>query len=297
MLSHEAIPRGVTLVELVVTLTLSGAIFGAFAMVVVQHERAQATVLYGIRARNQAREGIAPLVAELRNVSPSLGDIPPSGARDSSIELRATIGTAVACGGGETTVLTALGAFVDAPEAGDTVWAFNGAGGSGTWLPVPTTAVWSVDPVAPTPCNLPVLLSDLTGHRRASERGYGIAVAAPPAAIAPGTPLRFTRAVRYSLYRAPDTRWYIGRRSWRPASQSFETIQPVSGPFAPYHPAIGISGLTMTFVDAAGNSLPDGTPDTYRIARVEIMARTRPPPGDSTHRDRRDVTSVTVAFR
>ena len=46
-----------------------------------------------------------------------------------------------------------------------------------------------------------------------------------------GAPVRFTRPVRYSLYRAADGDWYLGEREWNPTTVRFNTIQPVSGPF------------------------------------------------------------------
>jgi hypothetical protein len=55
--------------------------------------------------------------------------------------------------------------------------------------------------------------------------------------------------------------------------------------------------LELRYFDRSGTPVPSGSLASDRIAQVTVVLRAPPPPGDGQVRDRRDVTSVTVAFR
>jgi hypothetical protein len=86
-------------------------------------------------------------------------------------------------------------------------------------------------------------------------------------------PVRITRPLRYSLYRASDSQWYFGERDWSGASGRFNTIQPIAGPFLP----AASGGLAFAYFDSAGAVLPTPVPDTRAIAlvRVQMIGQTR----------------------
>jgi hypothetical protein len=88
-------------------------------------------------------------------------------------------------------------------------------------------------------------------------------------AIAVGAALRVTRPFRYSLYRGTDGRWYLGQRDWNSTTATFNSIQPVSGPFL--SPALG--GLSLRYLDSAGALLPTPLVNTRDIAAVRIGLR------------------------
>ena len=260
-----------TLVELVVALALAGVVLGAFALVVVRQQRAYGDLTQRVRADAQMREGLAALAGDLAALSPSAGDVPIGGATDSSLEFRATVGTAVVCELLRGEIFLRLPSFVAPPQPGDTAWTYPDSGTRPLrWTPMTVSGV-STPVELPARCTTP-----------ADGRGPGPALAlattdAGVAAVAPGAPLRVTRRVRYSLYRAPDRRWYLGRREWSPAIGRFETIQPVSGPYAPYSPPGEPSGLRLRYFDRNGAELPAGS--LSGLAAITVTLR-RPPFAD-----------------
>ena len=104
-----------------------------------------------------------------------------------------------------------------------------------------------------------------------------VALDTPPAfASALGIPVRITRPRRYSLYRASDGLSYLGERDWNPGALRFNTIQPVSGPFAP----AAEHGLVFRYLDSTGASLviPVANParDRARASRTSKSRRGTP---------------------
>ena len=93
-----------------------------------------------------------------------------------------------------------------------------------------------------------------------------------PLVLPVGTPLRFLRPLRFSLYRASDGLWYLGARDWNAATQRFNTVQPVAGPLRPYSADPAASGLSFAYVDGTGSPL-SGSAESHRIAGVRIVAR------------------------
>jgi hypothetical protein len=290
---------GFTLAELVVALGVAGTAFGAFALAVAQQERVHAELARRVRAHAQLREGLAALTADLRAASPAAGDIAASGARDSSLELRTTIGTAVVCDVAIGSVTGALASFVTPPKAGDTAWAYLASDSSAAWAPLPIAGVGTVSASRATACALPAAAASIVGVRQLRRSWYSLELSQPVRSDIPiGTPLRITRPARYSLYRSTDARWYLGRREWSPARGRFETIQPVSGPYPPYaSEASESSGLELRYFDADAVQIPSGSPATDRIAQVTVLLRTPAPSGNARTQARRDVTSVTIALR
>ncbi len=288
--------RAFTLIELVVTLAIGGVAFGAFSAVVAHQERAQARLAHRIRARGQALEGLAAIARELRAASFTSGDV--VAAQDSAIEFRATVASLSICEVRDATVVTALASLVTGPKVGDTLWVLA-ADDSGSWLPFRVGSVAVAPAGDSVACRAPPTAPGAATRRGATRERYLLGLTeTPPASIHQGTAARVVRRVRYSLYRAPDGEWYFGRREWSAVLGRFETIQPVSGPYRS-HAAVGAeqSGLELRYADSTASEIDPGSTGPHRIARVDIVARTRPPPADRAVRSRRDVTSVTVAPR
>jgi hypothetical protein len=86
-------------------------------------------------------------------------------------------------------------------------------------------------------------------------------------------PVRVTRPVRYSLYRAGDGLWYVGEKDWNTSAARFNTIQPVSGPFL----SAASGGLTFMYLDSTGVPLaaPVVDPTTIAAIRVRLRGQTR----------------------
>ena len=107
-------------------------------------------------------------------------------------------------------------------------------------------------------------LSPLAGFRGAgSER---IELSAPvPGVLAVGTPIRIIRRTRYSLYRASDGDWFLGRRTRGPSG--WDVIQPVAGPLLPAR----AFGMVVTVHDTTGSPMGDALAGT--AARVGVALR------------------------
>ena len=79
-----------------------------------------------------------------------------------------------------------------------------------------------------------------------------------------GTPVRIARRTRYSLYRASDALWYLGRKTYN--GIAWTTIQPVAGPLdKPLQ-----HGLRIQVRDSASNVLPAGSRVTPRSIALTL---------------------------
>ena len=91
--------------------------------------------------------------------------------------------------------------------------------------------------------------------------------------ITVGSPVRFLRRARYSLYYASDGRWYLGyRRCNADGASACGAIQPVSGPYRAYSADPHASGLLFEYFDATGHRLAPAS-SQLALARVDITAR------------------------
>jgi hypothetical protein len=223
-----------------------------------------------VALRGQIGHANAIVAGVLWSASSAGGDIVV--AQDSAIEVRMSIGTAIACESAlgravipaaAVTSGNALAAFVEAPDTGDRVTALFEDSLGATWL----TLHVALPPVAGGGCpTFPTVAATWT---IALQEQLGV-----PA----GAALRFTRPIRLSLYRATDARWYLGAKTWNAATQRFNVIQPVAGPLNPYSSNPATTGFLLTYRDDTGAELPPGAEPT-RIASVTIVTRaqsTRP---------------------
>ena len=280
---------GFTLAEIAITLLLGGIVLGLVSAIGSRLQRRLAGQADYLFAQDQLASAAEVLPIDLRGLSPGTDDIATGEARDSSIQLRATIANAIVCGGSPSTLTLAtyVGAGARSTalsvQDGDTAWLLAVSDTSEAWQPVRlraarrTTGICSMsDANASTVFDIAHLwAADLRDSVPAVRR----------------TIARITRPVRFSFYRAGDGRWYLGLRSWNGASRQFNTIQPISGPFAP----AGSVATRFEYFDNAGNRLSSGTSDTRAIARVEaVLFSDRSP---RTIAMSRDSIVVVVALR
>jgi hypothetical protein len=155
-----------------------------------------------------------------------------------------------------------------------------------------------------------VALADVAGSVCLASRGFaepadaGAArhrlVVHPPlgGGVRAGAPVRFTRRVRYALYRGADRAWYLGHDQL--GGGSWAGVQPVSGPVLPADSPEGERGLELRWLDADGREVSDPA-DVSRVARVDIVLRagTRAPVRllDDSARVYRDSLVTSVAIR
>lgn len=254
--------RGHSLIEAIIAIGVGTIVVGLTATIGFQHQRFHRDVATAVERTEQLEQVAALMPIAFRSIAPGLGDIAPGAARDTSLEFRSVVTTSVVCDTGHGTVILApvqdvprLTSVLARPAAGDTAWVLAHEGAGESWAPRPITGV--ADTLAP--CALgggwpfgPGILPALA---------LRFANPLPP----PGAVLRVSRPWRYSVYRASDGAWYLGAKEWNPSLGRFNTIQPVGGPFAS-----GTSGLRFSYRDSAGSTVPAGSPETHRIAVIEV---------------------------
>jgi hypothetical protein len=278
--------RGTTLVELTVMMTIAGVLLTLVVGIAVRQQRVFADLADVSALEGRLREAAALLPVDLRALSPGAGDV--RDARDSSLEIRATIATAIGCDtSGSRLILTpAAIAPVGARNtsryasystpilAGDTAWFLSTSDTSDRWTPVPITAVGSA-PAGMCAANAPRLDSLAAPTTRVALTLASLAspVTGPSLAGARGAPVRITRPVRYSIYRASDGDWYLGERDWNAALARFNTVQPIAGPFA----SAVAGGIRFAYLDSSGAAISVPVSDGTRVAavRIEVRGQTR----------------------
>jgi hypothetical protein len=203
------------------------------------------------------------LPVSLRAIAPREGDIPAGGGRDTSLEFRGTIATAVTCdsvAGGAvmapSAALPRLLSLLTRPEPRDTAWVLSIDGPKENWQPRPiafvadTTVACAVGTTLPFgPALRPAMVLRWTG-----------------AGVPSGTVIRITRPWRYSLYKGGDGGWYLGAKEWTPSTSRYSTVQPVAGPLM----SAAHSGLRFRYADSSGATVSAGAAITTTISLIEI---------------------------
>jgi hypothetical protein len=233
-----------------------------------------------IQTRQQIRQTAAMLPSDLRGISSIGGDI--YAMTDSSLEFRSVFGSSIVCvnaGGVLSTVPrvlargSAMTNWATQPAVGDSVAVYNDGNNMGAaddvWSRSEITAVTpvtgNVANGCPTASNL-VQLGDLTANNPSFRLGLQPAAAVT---IRPGAAMRFFRRVRYSLYKGPDARWYLGFYDClRIRTPNCNAVKPIAGPFQPYA-TNGTSGLQFAYYDSTGAVTTNRT----LVARISLIVR------------------------
>lgn len=274
---------GFTLAELLVVIALLSIVGGAIYDGLHRQQRLFRSIAGMIAARSDVRDAAEVLAADLLAASPL--DTIQLGA-DSAVEFLSGIGASVSCDSAPGFTLrlppealaselrlTALAAI---PDTNDLVLVFNddsaATSGRPRWDAHEIESVSSQN--AGTAC------PSSTGFTSPADAGAASRTitlrTSASGGIRAGAPVRIVRRGRYSLYRSSDARWYLGHRRCNPLGpSSCGTIQPLSGPYAPYS-AAGGSGLAIRYFGVAGEPLDPW--DATRVALVEIAVRARPSP-------------------
>lgn len=263
----SSLRRGFTFHELLVSLVVTSVVFTVATLMA----REQMRFFRGISDVTALRAQLGQSTEILRNalwsVSPGDGELLL--AQDSAIEIRLLTGMSVVCDaapgaiilpGPSTTAENPIAFFVRAPEPGDRVSALFSDSLGVSWLNLRVAS----PPVSDESCAL-LQGADVVWSMSTIE----------PLDLPAGTPLRFTRPIRFSLYRSSDSRWYLGARDWNGELQRYNTIQPVAGPLQRFSDD-SATGLRFLYRDRAGVELPAPV-DPGRVSAVEIVARAATP--------------------
>lgn len=265
-----------TTVELMVALVLAGIVMAAIGAVLRRQQRFYSSAASLVEQRVALRDVTGILPGELRALSPAGGDV--VAFSDSALDLRATIGTAIACdtvpGGGAIALAPASGrrvslsSFTTAPQAGDVALVYDGGASDraddDAWISLSVVDVAS----SPAVCVGSPFAPSADASAPPMILRFGAGTRVPPS-VGPGAFVRLLRRVRYRFYRASTGDWYLGYSEW--AGTGFSVVQPVSGPFAGYS-SRGASGVALRYFDENGAQLLDPG-DAARIARVRVAAR------------------------
>lgn len=295
--------RAATLLELAITLALGALVLGLIVATGVQQSRTYRGIADLLFAENQLRHATAILPVDLRGISAAGGDLPAGEARDTSLELRAMVGTSVTC------AVTATGlvfppavpghgftSFISPLDVGDTAWVYGDSAGVRAWRAYAVAAISTSYSACPSGNG-----GSLISGGDADQPGLVVDLGLDSAtsAVARGLPVRFTRLTRYSLYRSADHAWYLGMRAWNSDLGRFNQIQPVSGPYAGENGGGG--GLHFDYRDSLGDALPSPVPNTRQVALIEVFVRTQTLgsiafAGPQTGVDGRHADSATIAI-
>jgi hypothetical protein len=298
--------RGLTLPELLVAATLLVLVGAALNTMFVGQTRMFSRTQGRTRMQRDLRTGLALLPLDLRGAareSRTVADL--TELRDSSLQLRATIGSSVVCARPTTididlppigTARNTLTTWYSQPLPGDTVLLYN----DGT-LPGPEDDEWTPRAITAITVGIPTACAGTPFVHPVDDAGkwrWRMQLnATVPTTVPIGAPVRFLRSVRYSLYQPTlgASEWYLGYREL--LSNAWSAPQPIAGPFEPYA-ATGGTGLRFAYFDTLG--APLATPATAaRVGRIDLVFRSRAimrrgtPQGDVI----RDSIATRVALR
>lgn len=266
----DSVPIGSTIVELIVALPVA-AILGAIAVgLVLDTQRLAQRLQSTTEIARELRQASAVLSAEIRPLSAN--DV--IAWTDTSLEIHALVGSGVICAVPSASAIDLMplggsdvlrASWFATPQAGDNVWTMDS---DTTLMPVPVqwtmSTLHSVAPTTTSPCATRALLT--RGSSVSNRPVHLTLVAAPATPARAGSLLRITQRTRYSLYRASDGQWYLGRRSL--TASGWSTIQPVAGPLdTPGH-----QGLLVQMRDSAGTAFAFGAPRTAQSMALKLRA-------------------------
>lgn len=269
---------GFTLIEVIISLALLTLIGGAIASSVAIQWRSHDAVSDGEHARQALRDAGSLLLAELRSLSPSAGDL--ASATDTALEVRATLGASVICSVTVTRDRVAIPPrhpssgvpltwWRDAAIVGDSIELINSRGA----LP-DTVSRHELVGIGSGTCPMSSGFTATAGDAAAGIE-MRVSPALPPGVIT-GAPMRIVRGTRYSLYRSPaDNSWYLGIKEM--VGGAWSIVQPVAGPFLPAAAAAS-GGLAFVVRDSAGLSLTSPAALTgARLIEIGLRAKGRRP--------------------
>lgn len=287
--------RGMSLIELLVALPLI-ALLGFVAIRLLLTVQRDAVALdNALSASRELRHSAGILLADLRTVRSE----EVIAWTDSSLEFESTIGTGVVCAASVPITFVAIGQtsasavnFQATPYPADAQWNSVPQPGDRVQFWQAPAIAFTEDIAATAVVRAITNGSDCDGSplRSTSRETTRLTLRDTLAGrAAVGAPVRVTRRTRYSLYRASDGDWFLGRRAL--TMSGWDVIQPVAGPLAAFRDR----GLRIAMQDSAGAPLVSGT---GRPLSASVALRAPRRAGRSTSgRAPMDSLRITIAFR
>ncbi len=237
--------RGFTLVELMIVAVLGAIVVGATYEIMLSSQRAHTIQTAQIQGQQTVRAGLDILFHELREISPSEGDILTMGS--DQIEIRAMRAFGLVCG------VSATGSPLRVKKIGR----FFADGDSIVVFADNDPDISSDDTILFGA----VTSLDSTDTCSGADTAQSITVPALALALANdtvriGAPVRGFSVYTYGLFLV-DGDYYLGR-------ESGVTTSPLVGPLAP-------NGVSFIYMDALGNV----TTDPLAVAQIEVTLLSR----------------------
>ena len=238
--------RGFTLVELMIVAVLGAIVVGATYEIMLSSQRAHTIQTAQIQGQQTVRAGLDILFSELREISPSEGDILTMGS--DQIEIRAMRAFGLVCG------VSATGSPLRVKKIGR----FFADGDSIVVFADNDPDISSDDTI------LFGAVSSLDSTDTCSGADTAQSITVPALVLAAlandtvrlGAPVRGFSVYTYGLFLV-DGDYYLGR-------ESGVTTAPLVGPLAP-------NGVSFIYMDALGNV----TTDPLAVAQIEVTLRSR----------------------
>lgn len=274
--------RGMTLLELLISLVLVGLMGGLIVGFLLKQERFYAGANEILQTRTQVRQASVMLPSDLRAISSAAGDI--YAMTDTSIEFRSTFGSTYLCSSDKVNSKIIFPPLTLAKKSQLTSWSTMPGVNDSLALYVDSTSVaagddrWSLHTI--TAITLAISNGgsgclSTSGMMKSTDvtslnPSYNFTIAPTQSAtVSAGAAVRFFKRVHYSLYKAADNQWYLGYYDCRTSRVPVcNTIQPIAGPLRPYvagQPQQ--AGVRFTYYDTTGAV----TANRLAVTRVSIL--------------------------
>ena len=250
---------GTTLPELMIAVTLASAVLATATASALRQQRTADRLGAQAAVASQLHPAAASVSAQLVQISAAAGDFVEGEWRDTALQFRAPVATAINCRAAVGAVVVSaesgsalpLGGTLSAPRAGDSLWFYVDS--LGEWVGRVVTGTAS----SHEPC--------------AGDDAAAVSMEVGGTDTIPvGAPVRVTRQQRLVVYRGSDGRWQLGLREWSDPTHEMSAPQPLAGPFLS---ATSLGERTgFRYFDADDRELhADGDPaTTARVRRIRL---------------------------
>ena len=280
MLTQRAPRRGLTLIELMISIVLLGLLGGLIVGFLLKQERFYAGATEILLTRTQVRQASVMMPSDLRGIAS--GDI--YAMTDTSIDFRSTFGSSYVCASTKASSQISIPPVNLAKGSALTVWSQTPVNNDSLALYVDSTNTsskddsWSYHRISATSVAFsnasPGCLS-ATGMMKSTDVNAGnpsYAYTLSPTqsgTVSAGAAVRFFKKVHYSLYRATDGNWYLGYYDCRTSRTPVcNAIQPIAGPLRPYVAGSPeLAGVRFTYYDTLGNV----TTNRLAVSRISVL--------------------------
>ena len=274
--------RGLTLIELMISIVLLGLLGGLIVGFLLKQERFYAGASEILLTRTQVRQAAVLMPGDLRGISAVGGDI--YAMTDTSIDFRSTFGSSYLCASTKASSQISIPPVTLAKGSALTVWSQTPVNNDSLALYVDSTNTsakddsWSYHKITATSVAFsnaaPGCLS-ATGMMKstdvsAANPSYAFTLSPTQSGtVSAGAAVRFFKKVHYSLYKAADNNWYLGYYDCRTSRVPVcNTIQPIAGPLRPYVAGSPeLAGVRFTYYDTLGNV----TTNKLAVSRISVL--------------------------